>query len=172
VKKWPAFRRTAALVTCALILVSCAGLKSRMSDAEVWSKFEGAWVNTDYSGHQPWVQKMVFKPGLLGEDWTWASDSAAAATWEAAIKKYWVDDAGSMYCQMHWRYRDKNLAGAEGAGLLRVDRLGKTLELNSVLGAPAEGKGADWAYSMLRQIDPDLRTKLGESGIYFIYYRE
>ena len=152
---------TAAAVSL-IVLASCIQLQKPVPAEEAWARFVGTWENPGYSGQgplDPKLQKLVIRADFTGEDWAQAVDARPTWSWRVAnVIKSWTDWRGRTYCQYYGR-----CPGYQGyAGLLRVSRSGRVLELN----AGVSGETGTFP----QEIDP--RATLEGSSYYFIYYRE
>jgi hypothetical protein len=144
---------------CVTILAGCVHVQRSVPTEEAWARLVGTWVNTDYSGAQPYVQQLVIRPDFVGEDWDTPTDTAPDGVWAVTPKNAWTDWRGDTYCQFSFRYTEQY--PGHGVGLIRVDRAGKLLELNSRAGSENQ--------PCPEEIDPEIVSTL---AWYFIYHRK
>ncbi len=176
---------TVAVLAAVVFLTGCAGTPKTIPDEEAWSRFVGEWTNPDHTtegGMYPILQ--IYKADLLGEWYYYSADAKPNAVYKFKLRKSWVDAKGYVYCQVHFQFAEAGAYSSSGecAGLMRIDKSGKVLEINAVQGVSDKGSTADWAYAQLEQTDPELAMKLPATtarsalagswlGIYWIYYR-
>ena len=155
------------LVLVALVVLGCAATREKLTQETAWKKLVGTWVNTAYAGPQPYVQKLVIKPGLIGEDWLMVDSPAADGTWVVTPKKLWTDAQGHVYLQGFNRYNEEVTASGVPTGtarvLFRTDKSANTLELTAALGGVEGGVYPE-------KINPEAKPEYLE--IYFIYHRK
>jgi beta-lactamase regulating signal transducer with metallopeptidase domain len=147
--------------SCVVVLASCVHVQRPLKAEEGWARLVGTWVNHEYQGDCTgnYVEQMIIKPGFVGEGWNRVTDTACSGAWTAKVKKTWTDWRGNTYCQYFFRYPGYPVTGA---ALMRVDRSGKVLELNS--------RTSQESGTYPEVIDP--RATAQKSWYYFIYYRE
>jgi beta-lactamase regulating signal transducer with metallopeptidase domain len=151
----------AMCVMAAVILLGGMAAREKPSDQEVWNKFVGAWVNEEYPGYQPYVQKLVLRPDMVGEDWNKVTDTTADSAWAVKVHKSWTDDKGYLYCQLQYEYVSEKWKGSAGVGLQRLDPTGKVFELNSWV-----TKDFSRFPEGITESPPDARP-----SFYFMYHR-
>jgi hypothetical protein len=166
----------AAVVASVVVLAGCAGTPKAMSNEEAWRKFVGEWVNLQYVGRNPDVQKWEIGSDLVVRWFGLATQTDTAWAFRVKIKKQWEDADGNTCCQVFFKFIEPNIG--EGLALYRVDAAGKVFEVNAIPYAPEEGKAAEVALKHLEKIDPELSESLKKmpgipiSGDYHIYDRK
>ena len=158
---------TAVLLVAAGVTVAVgASTQELLTEETAWSRFTGTWENPSYAGSQPYVQKLVIRTELIGEDWLSLDSPQPDGTWIVTPKKFWTDAAGNTWFQFFFRYKEGITASGvptgTGRALLKVDRSGTTLELTSKAGA----EGGEYPEKM----DPDASPL--HATWYFIYRRK
>jgi bla regulator protein BlaR1 len=152
---WPILA-LAALVIGILALLGGAGARGAPSTEEAYQRFVGNWVNAENPGTLRQSQVTVIRPDYVGEDWLFPDSTSPEGQWSIKVKKTWVDEKGNTYCQFYLRYTKGMKFG--GAGLMRVDRKGQALEINSRKASEEDTS------RYLENINPELQA-------YWIYYR-
>jgi hypothetical protein len=174
-----------AVAAIVFFLAGCAGTPKAIPDEEAWSRFVGEWMCPDTAtvgNLYPALQ--VYEADLLGKWYYFSGATAPNLVLRFKPRKSWVDSEGYVYCQVHFQKTEIGAYSSafECAGLMRIDKTGKVLEINAISGVSEQGSMADWAYKQLEQTDPELAKKLPASssggsqmggwlGIYWIYYR-
>ena len=175
-----------AIVAAVVFLAGCAGAPKIIPNEEAWGGFVGEWISPDTAtaGYlYPALQ--VYQADLIGKWYYLSSATAPNLVLRFKPRKSWVDEQGCVYCQVHFQKTEIGAYSSafECAGLMRIDKTGKVLEINAISGVSEQGSMADWAYKQLEQTDPELAKKLPAStgsssqsggwlGIYWIYYRK
>ncbi len=148
----------AAFLGVSLLAGNCGAGKPGSAE-QAYRKFVGEWVNLEYPGVQPNVQKVVIREDFAGEDWDKPGDAASDGVWDIKVHKCWTDWKGSTYCQFYYRYVERY--PERGPALMRVSRNGKVLELNTRWGQ----EGSEYP----ENIDPKA---VSGTAFYFKYYRK
>ncbi|TFH49050.1 MAG: hypothetical protein E4H01_05090 [Lysobacterales bacterium] len=164
----------AAVGAIIVILSACVGTPETISHEEAWSRFVGQWTNPENTVGEV----TLIPPELVYEaDFTVkfivAPNIGRTAVFKVRPRRSWVDAEGYVYCQVHLQYLEGwQMRMSEAAALLRVDKLGRTLEMNLIREVPEEGENSKYAYQNLKRIDPQLGKKLGSLTSYWIYHRK
>jgi hypothetical protein len=124
------------LVFAVLIIAGgCATGKKIISIDDAMKQFEGVYVNTEYSGQDPhYPQKFVIASDGRIERWASATSEYPSIKGEYTIAKSWTDLKGNMYCTVDV----KQYGEARTQDLWKLDKSGKTLEVNYLLGHVGE----------------------------------
>jgi len=146
------------LVLAVLIIAgSCATGKKMITVDDAMKKFEGVYVNTEYSGQKPTQpQKFVITSDGRMEDWSHATNEYPSYKGTYTVAESWMDSKGNMYCKV-----DLNYGGARTQELWKLDESGNTLEVNYKY---KYGSGGEYPI----KIDPDVESPL----YYCIWYRQ
>ena len=81
----------AVLTPRGLLLMGCAGMPQRIATEDPWPRFLGTWVHTDDPRRQPYVQQLVSRPDLTGEDRNRPTDSAPDGVWKVRAGRSWTN---------------------------------------------------------------------------------
>jgi hypothetical protein len=146
------------LILVSVVLIVSDGFAKRKKAIPIedaMKQFEGAYVNTEYSGKATKSQKIVITSDGRVEDWPLAGFEKPAVTGEYAVAERCVDSKGNMYCTVD----EKWPKGSPLKALWKLDKSGSTLEMNFRFGSGGEYP---------TEIDPNA------SGIidYWIGYRQ
>jgi len=117
-----------------IIAGSCAIGKKMITVDDAMKRFEGVYVNIEYSGQkmtQP--QKFVITSDGRIEDWSLATNEYPSFKGKYTVAESWTDSKGNMYCKV-----DLNYGGARTQELWKLDKSGKTLEVNFNFGSGGE----------------------------------
>lgn len=148
-----------ALAVCVLAAAACAPKPRQLSGEELYQRFIGTWVNTEYPGTTDWPQVMVVLPDHVEERWAFPDSGRPVCRSTNRIKATWVDEQGRACCQMYRTFEYPVPACGNGAAvLMRLDRAGRVCEINSRTGSESDTS------LYLRQIEPELQG-------YWVYYR-
>jgi hypothetical protein len=154
-----------------------------ISSEEAWSRLVGEWAcPEDTTGGCGYPARQVIGPGLTSSWYFEPGGADPDACYRFTVRKAWLDAEGNVYCQVHFRCTRAGTHYGECAGLMRVDRAGKVLEINAIVGIPEQGSRADWGYRQLEDIDHELAAKYpapnwgwltgyGWYSVYWIYNR-
>ncbi|OHD68933.1 MAG: hypothetical protein A2177_05170 [Spirochaetes bacterium RBG_13_68_11] len=163
----------AAVGAIVVILWACAGTPETISHEEAWSRFVGQWTNPEAIGGRDFPEEHVYEADLTAKILPFRAYPERILVLKVKPRKSWVDTEGYIYCQVHLQYLEGwQMQMSEVAALMRVDKLGRTLEMNWIQGIPEEGATTKRAYKNLERIDPELGKKLGSLTTYWIYYRK
>jgi hypothetical protein len=145
------------ILTVFVILVSCATGKKIITVDDAMKRFEGVYVNTEYSGQemtQP--QKFVITSDGRIEDWSLATNEYPSFKGKYTIAESWTDSKGNMYCKV-----DLNYGSGKTQELWKLDKSGNTLEVNYKFGGGGEYP---------TKIDPNPDPSAFPSLYYCIWY--
>jgi len=113
----------------------------------------------------------VYRADLMCEQYLYSTDTKPSFVFKVTPRKAWVDAEGYVYYQVHYQPVEGPTTQG-GAGLMRVDKLGKVHEVDWIVAVPEEGAVSEWAYKQLERIDPEIRTKLRDAAVHWVYYRK
>ena len=146
------------LVLAVMIIAgSCATGKKMITVDDAMKKFEGVYVNTEYSGQKAThPQKFVITSDGRVEDWSRATNEYPSFKGTYTVAESWTDSKGNSYCKA-----DATYGFTRSQQWWRLDKSGNTLEVNFKFGSGGEYP---------TKIDPDV----GSDGplYYCIYYRQ
>jgi hypothetical protein len=137
-------------------------LQEKISNEDAWKKIVGEWVNTEYSGSQPYTQKTVVRPDFQCEDWDKLTDTTPSGVWAAKLNNSWKDEKGYLYCQLSWEYVSQEFKGNKGVQLWRLDPSGKDLEFKSWVTTDVSRFP-----NTIKENEPGMKP-----SFYFIYHRK
>ena len=153
------FVSTLILVLSVMIVIgSCATGKKIISVEDAMKQFEGVYVNTEYSGQNPYFpQKCVITSDGRIEKWALATSEYPILKCEYTVAKSWMDSKGNMYCNVD----AKSVTRGRTQELWKLDKSGKTLEVNYM-----EGHVGEYPTKIDPNVDPDGPL------FYCIWYRQ
>ena len=153
---------TVILIMAVLVITgSCATGKKIISVDVAMKKFEGVYVNTEYSGEgYTHPQKKVITSDGGIEDWALATNTYPSWKGEYKVAESWMDSKGNTYCTV-----DTNYYGAGKAQeLWKLDKSGKILEVNY--------KNITVRGEYPKKIDPNPEPNVIPTLHYCIWYRQ
>jgi hypothetical protein len=177
IKKWT------ILVSIIVFGISTAMLSSEpqeVSDEEMWSRFVGEWVNTEYGYNRAksmvytnYNQKRVFDADMVGKEWKTIDDSERNAEYKITPREFWIDENGVTSCLLWWDGifpETGSYLVFAGPALFKVSSLGTVLECYYMYGARENSSDSmkEMAFKILKA-DPE--RSIQNTGAYLIYSR-
>jgi hypothetical protein len=147
-----------------IIAGSCATGKRIISTDRAMRQFEGAYVNTEYSGYvEYYPQKRVIYPDGRMEIYLKATNKSPHFKTEYTVDESWSDSAGTVYSTVVVEWTP---GGNTTLELWKLDKRNDTFEINFNFYSLYEDVEQEYP----TKIDPDLDNF--PNSIYSIWYRE
>lgn len=98
---------TGIFVLAVLIVVSsCATKRKAISEEDFIDAWSGTWINKEYSGAPPHVQKRINYPDGAWEAYPKITSTTRSWWGTSTILDHWIDSKGNIWYKFHWEQRE------------------------------------------------------------------